>query len=153
MRRLIAVVLLLGVLVGAAVLYSIYAASGSLGQPVYVDFEKGTTAREMAGELAKDGVIGSPWQFLVVRALRPKARLQAGEYEFKGGQSPWTVFDRIVRGDVFYYELTVTEGSNIFDIGALLDGLGVIGSKQFLAAARNTQLIRDMDPQARTLDG
>ena len=62
-------------------------------------------------------------------------------------------FVSIARGDIFYYELTVPEGSNIFDIGSALDSLGVIGSKAFLAAARRTEAIRDLDPRARTLEG
>ena len=37
---------------------------------------------------------------------------------FPGADSPCHVFDRIARGDVFYYELTVPEGSN-FSISPL----------------------------------
>jgi UPF0755 protein len=58
-----------------------------------------------------------------------------------------------VRGDVFYYEVTIPEGSNIFDIGNILDKVGIIGSKAFLAAARNTSVISDIAPGAQTLEG
>ena len=63
------------------------------------------------------------------------------------------MFDEIRRGAVFYQDLTVPEGSNIFDIANLLDGYGIIGSKPFLAAARDTSLIRDVSPRAETLEG
>jgi UPF0755 protein len=122
-------------------------------QDVFVDFERGTSTRAMADELARQGVVRFPWQFLAVRAMRPGTRLQAGEYRFTAPASPWTVFDRIVRGDVFYYEVTFPEGSNIFDIANVLDGDGIIGSKAFLAAARDTSLIRDISPDAETLEG
>jgi UPF0755 protein len=79
--------------------------------------------------------------------------LQAGEYEFKREDSAWDVFDRIARGDIYYYEVTIPEGSNIFDIAAILERAGAVGGTQFLAAARKTDLIRDIDSRAVTLEG
>jgi UPF0755 protein len=140
--------------VGCAVaLLSLLAPYRGFRQDVFVDFERGTSTAAMADELARQGVVRFPWQFLAVRALHPGTRLQAGEYRFTAPASAWTVFDRIVRGDVFYYEVTFPEGSNIFDIANVLDGNGIIGSKTFLAAVRDTSLIRDISPRADTLEG
>ena len=44
--------------------------------------------------------------------------LKAGEYRFARPASVLEVYDRIARGDIFYYLLTVREGENIFDIAA-----------------------------------
>jgi UPF0755 protein len=63
------------------------------------------------------------------------------------------IFDRIQRGDVFYYELVVPEGKNMFDIAAAVERLGVFSAERFLEAARSPALIRDLDPQAPTLEG
>ena len=63
------------------------------------------------------------------------------------------MFGRLSKGDVFFYELTVPEGRNIFDIAASLDELGVIGGDRFLAAARDPSPIRDLAPDAHTLEG
>lgn len=120
---------------------------------VFVDIPKGTSLRGVAARLAQAGVTPSRWQFLLVRALRPAARLKAGEYLFQKPASVWEVFDRIARGDIFYYELTVTEGHNIFDIAAALDRLDVLPGQKFLEAARDPSMIRDLDPQAPTLEG
>jgi UPF0755 protein len=147
------IIVILIFVAGAAVLLSLYAPYRGFGDEVMLDFDKGTSTRAMANELAARGVIRTRYQFLLIRALRPGAKLQAGEYQFKRDDSPWGVFDRIARGDVFYYELTVPEGSNIFDIANALDALGVIGSQPFLKAARDTSLIRDLAPRAQTLEG
>jgi UPF0755 protein len=120
---------------------------------LYLDFLKGTSTKAMANQLAEAGVIRYPWQFLVVRAMHPSAHLQAGEYRFTQPASPSDVLRRIARGDVFFYELTVPEGSNIFDISSLVDQLGVIPSTEFIRAAANAAQIRDLDPQAATLEG
>jgi UPF0755 protein len=120
---------------------------------VFVDIERGTGTRGIAGELARAGVIRSRLQFDAIRLLRPRVALQAGEYRFARADSPWRVFDRIGRGDVFYYELTIPEGSNMFDIAAAVDQLGFLNGADFLKAARNPALIRDIAPTAPALEG
>ena len=63
------------------------------------------------------------------------------------------VFRKIARGDVFYYELRVPEGANMFDIAAALEKLGLMKQSESLAVARNPQLIRDIAPAAPSLEG
>ncbi|MCS6953301.1 MAG: endolytic transglycosylase MltG [Bryobacterales bacterium] len=136
------------------------AAWGSLHLPyrgfrdrVLVDIPRGSGAVAISTRLAEAGVIRFRWQLLLARALRPRDRLHAGEYLFDRRASVWEIFDRMVRGDVFYHELTVPEGYNIFDIAEALDRLGVIGGDDFLRAARDPSLIRDLAPEAPTLEG
>jgi len=153
LKRLFALLVLLVVVAGVAAAFLLYSPYRGFSQDAFVDFEKGTSTQAIADELARNGVIRYPWQFLLVRAMRRGARLQAGEYKFSHADSPWGVFDRIARGDVFYYEVTIPEGQNIFDIASTLDTVGIVGSKPFLAAARNTAIIRDLAPRAQTLEG
>ena len=120
---------------------------------VFLNFEKGTSTASMADQLASTGVIRRNWDFLLVRALQPKARLQAGEYRFVAPASVWTVFNRIVRGDVFYYEVTIPEGSNMFDVAQIVDKLGFIKGPDFLKVARSPALIADLSPHAPSLEG
>jgi len=151
-RLLVTLALLIAI--GGAVAYlSLDGIYQGFRQPVNVEFPKGTSAQAMAEALARSGVVQYAWQFLFVRALNPSARLQAGEYQFTHADSPRQVFDRIVRGDVFFYELVVPEGSNIFDIAASIDRFGFMKGSDFLRAARDPSLIRDLAPQAPTLEG
>jgi len=91
--------------------------------------------------------------FLAVRALRPATKLQAGEYRFAAPSSTLDVYDRIVRGDVFYYEISIPEGLNMFDIASVVEKLGFISRGEFLDAVRDPSLIRDLAPEAPTLEG
>lgn len=145
-----------GLLIAAAAMLLAY----GLAEPyanflgtVYVDLDKGMPARKLAERLADAGVIRYAWLFLAVRALHPSARVQAGEYEFHGPESVWRVFDRVRRGDVYYFELTVPEGSNIFDIAALLNQAGLVPAAEFLASAADPRMVRDLDPAAPSLEG
>jgi UPF0755 protein len=121
-------------------------------QPVLVEFAHGTSTREMAKVLAREGVIRDQWLFLAARGLARGAKLQAGEYMFDKAASPVEVLGRIARGDIHYLEFVVPEGFNIFDIS---DAVGKVGlsSEAFLKAARNPAPMRDLDPKAQTLEG
>jgi UPF0755 protein len=123
------------------------------GPQTFVEIEHGMSSRAIARELAQDGVVRSPWAFLLVRLVHPAAKLQAGEYRFGSAQTPWQVFDKIRKGDVFYEDFTVPEGSNIFDIASLLRGLDIVNADDFLMAAGDPQPVRDLDPVAPDLEG
>jgi UPF0755 protein len=120
---------------------------------VIVDFPKGTPGSAMAQKLADAGVIRHPAVFQAARAFHPFARLQAGEYEFTDATSPAGVLERIARGDVHYYELSIREGSTIFDIAENVGKLGFLKEADFLKAARNPAAVRDLAPKAPTLEG
>ena len=119
----------------------------------YVEIARGTGTAGIARELADDGVIRYSWEFLLMRLVRPFAKLQAGEYRFARAASVLDVFNRIARGDIYYVEFTVPEGSNIFDIGRSLEAQGVMSAEDFLTAADDPALIHDLAPKAQTLEG
>lgn len=119
----------------------------------FVEVPRGMRAMALARELAASGVVQHRWLFLLARALRPRATLQAGEYRFHRPASVWEVYERLVRGDVFYYELRVPEGSNVFDVAEAVEALGVMSRGDFLDAARDPAAIRDLAPSAPSLEG
>lgn len=123
------------------------------GAEAFIEIDHGMTSRQIARALAHRGIVRSRWAFLAVRVLHPRATLQAGEYRFGSDQTPWQVFEKIRRGDIFYEDFTVPEGSNMYDIASLLAGLDSVRPNDFLEAARNPALVRDIDPQAPTLEG
>ncbi len=144
---------MLCVIAAAVVIGSLYLSYRGFQDEVFIEIAKGTGTRHMASELTNAGVIRYRWQFLVARAIRPSTRLQAGEYRFANTASVMTVFDRIARGDIYYHEITIPEGSNIFDIPAIVGESGIITPGACTKAARNTKIISDLDPQATSLEG
>ena len=119
----------------------------------YADIPHGTSTSGIAKELARDGVIRYEWELWLARLLNPSAKLQAGEYRFARAASTLDVFNRIARGDIYFFPFTVPEGSNIFDIARSLEEQGVMSSEDFLKAAEDPAPIRDLAPKAKTLEG
>jgi UPF0755 protein len=120
---------------------------------IYVDLPRGTSTGAMAEMLSQAGVVGSRWDFLLARLANRGRVLQAGEYRFDHPASAMEVVRRIARGDIFFYALVVPEGKNMFDIGAAAEELGLFSAAEFVKAARDPAAIRDLDPQAPTLEG
>lgn len=152
LRRLGLLILLGAVAVGYAVWRAESPYQGFAGE-VFVEFPHGTATGAIADQLAQAGVVRSRWDFLLARFLHRDRVLQAGEYRFQHAASAAEVAARISRGDIFYYELVVPEGKNIFDIGAAVEDLGLFKAAEFVQAARNPAMIGDLDPKAPTLEG
>jgi len=134
-----AIALLCAAGLGGAALYSLQSPYKGFEGEVFLQFPKGSGTRAIAEKLADAGVVRYAWQFLLVRAMHSHVALQAGEYKFEHPASVTDVFDRLGRGDVFYFSFTVPEGSNMFDIARLLEAEGIMTGQDFLKAAQTLE--------------
>lgn len=119
----------------------------------FVQLPRGAGSRGIAAALQRAGVIRNAWAFLLERALHPSAKLQAGEYRFADQASVSVVFSRVARGDIYTFEFTAPEGSNMFDIARSLEEKGILPAAEFLEAASRPALIQDLAPKAENLEG
>jgi len=140
-------------ILGAAAWYLFREPFAGFQQETFVQIERGAGTVEIGRTLARAGVIRFPWQLWAERALNPSEKIQAGEYRFNKAATVTEVFGRLARGDVYYFDFTVVEGSNMFDIASSLDSSGVMPAADFLRAASDPGLIHDLAPSAKTLEG
>jgi len=148
-------VLGLAVLLAAAVLALVSVSlpyQGYSGQKVVV-IEQGLGRRAIAARLASEGVLSSRWPFLVYAYLQPHRTLKAGEYVFDRPLSAAAVFSKLARGEVHLYALTIPEGWTRWDIADEVARLQLASREAFLEAVKNTEPIRDLAPEAITLEG
>jgi UPF0755 protein len=150
------VVLLLLALAGATawLWYSIEQPyQGFAAEGVFVDLPHGASSRTVARVLKQNGVIRSAFAFEVYARRHPRRRLQAGEYFFNHAISGHDVFWQIADGHIYEQSFTVREGETIFDIAHDLEAENLMTADDFLSAAQNPELIRDIAPHAKTLEG
>jgi UPF0755 protein len=145
--------LLAGLAVAGYLVYQLSSPYAAFQKEVFVDVPRGASATQIADRLLQAGVIRSQWTFRVARLVHRGRKLQAGEYRFAQPAAVIDVYERIARGDVFYVEMAVPEGKNIFDIAGLAEHTGLIKAADFLTVARDPAPIRDIDPKAPTLEG
>jgi UPF0755 protein len=120
----------------------------------FVLLNPGYTTRHIARELKSAGVIRSSTAFLLWHfVVRPRT-LKAGEYLFDRPANAVQIHRRLARGDVYVHTVVIPEGFNIFEVTQAMQAAGLGSQQEFLRAARaDTFLIKDLDPQATSLEG
>lgn len=92
---------------------------------VIVQVPRGLSAGEVAHLLSQQGVIDRPGVFeLLVRLSRSAQSLKWGEYYFESPCPPVAVLEKLRRGAVVTYPVTVPEGSTLADVLRILEGAG-----------------------------
>ena len=120
----------------------------------FVLLHPGYSTRHIAAELKKDGIVRSEYAFLLWHYAHPKRSLKAGEYLFERGATLPQVHDRIAGGDIYFHVVTIPEGYTMFDIAKAIEDAGLGSAADFLHIAETrTQLISDLTPQAKSLEG
>ncbi len=154
MRRFLGIVLALLILAAGYLYISLFRPyQGFPTGGVYVDIPRGASQRTIARMLSENGVVGSRLAFEALCRSRRKRTLEAGEYFFDHPVTSFEVFDTLANGRVYVRELVVPEGFTMFDIADLAASEGFLSRDEFLAAARDASSIRDLAPDAPSLEG
>ena len=121
---------------------------------VFVDIEPGDSSQVIAERLAAVGVVRDVWTFRLAVWRSGLARdLQAGEYHFADPMTSMQVVDKIARGQVYLRGITFPEGLTIAEMADIFDESEFGTSDEFRREAQRAELIRDLDPEATTLEG
>lgn len=107
-----------------------------------VQIPEGSTFSQGISILKKEEIIKNEFILLILsRIARTDRRLRAGYYNLNTSMSHWEVFNRLRKGMIVQYAITVPEGSTLEDIKLKLKSLNLIDdnswqlvtSKDFLA--------------------
>ena len=120
---------------------------------IFVNVPHGSSSRSVARLLRRQGVIRNAIAFEFYARRHPRRSLQAGEYFFDSASSAHDVFWKLANGQVFEQPFTVREGETMFDIARDLETAKFMPAAEFLRAAEDPALIRDLAPRATTLEG
>jgi UPF0755 protein len=157
-RKLVLLLLAIAIAAGAAgaVLYerthALY--RGFTGDEQFVDIPAGAGSRAIGDRLVAAGVIRDRLTYRAALWLSGDGRhLEAGEYRFDRPMTPLDVVAKIARGDVYVVSVTFREGLTIADMANVFESHGLGPAAAFVAAARDSSLVREIDPAARNLEG
>jgi UPF0755 protein len=104
--------------------------------------------------LAEAGVVRKDLRFLLLaRYLDVAHRLKAGEYRFAAGATPYQVLRQLEAGRIVRWPVTVPEGSNIYEIAAILARGGWAEQENFVSLVRDPDFIRGLGIAAESLEG
>jgi UPF0755 protein len=155
LKKLLVIVALVVIAGGIWIAWGIRAPYRGYPASALVTIPPRSNARSAAGILVSHGVLRNEAPFLALYILgRPQGRtLKAGEYLFDHALSARDVYWRLVRGDVYYHLVMIPEGSDRFDMARTFQEKLGLKADDFLNATAQSELIRDLDPNATTLEG
>jgi peptidoglycan lytic transglycosylase G len=120
-------------------------------QPLIVT--PGAGVRDIGRQLKGLGYVRHPEIFrALVLSRGATARLRAGEYELSGRMSLDDIVTKLVKGDVVRRVVTFPEGTDLETMARLAAAHGLV-LEDFLKAARDPAAIRDLDADAKDLEG
>ncbi len=115
---------------------------------------KGSSYPEIVRILEDSRLLRHPLVFRgLVLATATSRHLQSGEYAFPAPPSAFEVWRKLVRGDVAQYNVTIPEGSNIFDIAEILGDSELADPGAFIAAATSGEVAARLDIPGDTAEG
>jgi len=124
------------------------------GKAALVTVAKGMHAGQVLEAVAGEGVVRSRVSLKLAYALFGHPRgLRAGTYRFDRPLTPLQVVEMLNRGEVIYIKVTIPEGLRMDEVAHVFSEAGLGQEQAFMRAASSPALIRDLDPQAKTLEG
>jgi len=121
---------------------------------VVFEVEKGQTAKEIALNLKKNGIIKKTWPMLVgYRIFFSAQSLKAGEYALAIPDSPKNILHVLSEGNVYLHSITIPEGLIIEEIAEFLDFEGFVPKQDFLTNAADPSHISSLDRDATDCEG
>jgi UPF0755 protein len=120
----------------------------------FVEVPPGASTPEIGRRLVNAGVVKDTWAFRAAVWWTGEGKnLKAGEYRFDRPMTAKEVVDKIARGDAYGRRVTFPEGLTIVDMSKIYEAHQLGTATDFVTAARDVSLIRDVDSAATDLEG
>ena len=121
---------------------------------VHVIIAEGDSMAKIVDRLREMNLIDDGRWFLILGELLGKDRhIQAGRYDFDKGITLYSVFSKLVEGEVTAIEVVIPEGSTIKQIARILKKEIGVDSAKFVKAAADGRLIEELNIPGSDLEG
>lgn len=121
---------------------------------IEIEVPAGTTYKQVLGILEDHNLIQGKLIFMIIgKIYNIDRKIRAGFYLFKGRLNPWQVFKKLLKGEVIEYNLTITEGDSLFEIGKKLEDLGLTKYSIFSKLATDEEILDSLNINAPSLEG
>lgn len=124
------------------------------GKNQLVIVKEGLSLKEVAVELDRKKIITSKALFeLWAELLGYSRKIKAGEYELGSHMAPKRILEKLAKGQVITYPVTIPEGFTAEQIAQLLHEGGLINKEKFLSLISDPSLLRQYGISAPSLEG
>jgi UPF0755 protein len=128
--------------------------AGDDKEPRVFEVQPGMTLKQVALDLAQQGLIRSPSAFQAIAYIQSKQKqVMVGEFNLSPSMLPSEILLRITSGKTVLHPITIPEGYRISEIAALLHSKGLADSQKFISQTRDKNIIRSLGIPADNLEG
>jgi UPF0755 protein len=121
---------------------------------VSIIIKHGDSMSRVIQRLNEEKVIEDGKGLLVLAKFLGKDRhIQVGRYDFEKGMTLFSVFTKLIRGDVTLNQVTIPEGWTVRQIAGILQREIQIDSSEFVRIAMDRRFAESMDVSASSLEG
>jgi len=121
---------------------------------VLVDIPTGASFIKVTKILSDAGLVKSRLLFYGLVGFKWGARsIRAGEYEFATSLSPSEMVDKLIRGDIKNYRVTIPEDYSLKEVAARLKEYRLIDEKTFFALAEDKMFLSSLGVQGSSIEG
>ncbi len=119
-----------------------------------VDIPKGSGFFRITEILNDAGLVENrPFFWLLALGKQVTRHIRAGEYEFVGSMSPGEILDKLVRGEIKDYQVTLPEDLTVNDVAKRLLADKLINEKEFMALATDKLFLASLDIEGDSIEG
>jgi UPF0755 protein len=121
---------------------------------VLVDIPTGSSFLEVTEILNRAGLIKYRIFFYSLTVIKNARRhIRAGEYEFNTSLTPNAIIEKLIRGDIKKYKVTIPEDFSLKEIVDRLKEYKLIDEDDFLELAGNEDFLESLNIQADSIEG
>jgi len=127
---------------------------GSSSKTILVDIPRGTGFMETVNILDNAGLVKNKPFFYALAIMKGASRqIRAGEYELSDAMSPVDIINKLVKGDIKFYKVTIPEDFTVKEIAARLAENKLVPEKTFLKLAFDQNFVKTLNITGKTMEG
>jgi peptidoglycan lytic transglycosylase G len=127
---------------------------GNPSQRQIFEIPQGASFSQISSVLHERQLIKSDWAFSWMgRILGADRNIIPGEYELHGGMAPADVLNKITKGAVVEYTVTIPEGYSIEQIAGILQEKGLSDQDGFIQLTKDRDFLTQLNFQVEDLEG
>ncbi|HUU50379.1 MAG TPA: endolytic transglycosylase MltG [Nitrospinota bacterium] len=133
---------------------SVNTPQSSFKQIKKVEIPKGYSLKKIARLLNEQNLIKNYSIFITSAYLRGISnKLKSGEYELSTDMTPLEIMEKLYKGEIVYYKITIPEGYNIKNIANLLEKNELINKEKFISLTQDREFLSSLGIKAISLEG